>query len=117
MDLTLNTQTHDLEVNSYDLSLNTGLPLMQQRLRQSLWFFLGEWYLDVTDGVPYYQDVLIKAPVQLTLESTFKQAILETPGVLNLEKFELEYTNATRELALDFEAQTFYGNTAISEVI
>lgn len=117
MDLTLDPNTHDLAVTNYDLSLNAGLPLIQQRLKQSLWFFLGEWYLDITDGVPYYENVLVKAPVQLTLESTFKQAILDTPGVLELTKFDLEYTNATRQLALDFQVNSFYGSTELSEVI
>lgn len=117
MDLALDPATYDLAVTNYDLSLNTGLPLMQQRLKQSLWFFLGEWYLDITDGVPYYQNILVKAPVQLTVESTLKAAILDTPGVLELTKFNVTYTNAPRQLALEFETSTLYGSAQISEVI
>lgn len=117
MDLRLDPITHDLVLINYDLNLNTGLELMQQRLRQSLWFFLGEWFLDITDGVPYYRDILIKAPVRQTVESLLKQAILETPGVLSLEKFELQYFNGPRQLFLKFEARTYYGTAVLNEEI
>jgi len=117
MDLQLDTQSHDLIVANYDLQLNTGLSLVQQRLKQSLIFFLGEWYLDVTDGVPYYQDILIKSPVRITVESILKTTIIETPGVLELTSFELEYTPASRELHLDFRVKTEFGDLELSEVL
>lgn len=115
MDLQLD-DNHDLEVVDYDLRLQTGLPLMQQRLRQSLWFFLGEWYLDVTDGVPYYEEILIKNPAQTTVESIFKATILETPGVLELESFDIEYTNADRNFSLAFRTKTEDGTLETNEV-
>ncbi len=115
MDLQLNNETHDLQVINYDLALNTGNALVQQRLKQSLWFFLGEWYLDVTDGVPYYQDILVKAPVQITVESILKSTILETPDVLELTNFDLTYENDTRQLFLDFTVTTTFGTVTISE--
>lgn len=111
----LNNDTHDLQVVNYDLALNTGNALVQQRLKQSLWFFLGEWYLDVTDGVPYYQDILVKAPVQITVESILKSTILETPDVLELTQFDLTYENDTRRLFLDFTVNTTFGSVTINE--
>lgn len=117
MDLKLNRETHDLAVDNYDLSINTGKELVEQRLKQSLWFFLGEWYLDITDGVPYYRDILIKAPIQITVESVLKSTILRTPGVLELTKFLLEYENDTRSLELNFGVLSTFGNIEISEVL
>lgn len=117
MDLQLDTDTHDLAITNYDISLISGLSLVQQRLKQSLLFFLGEWYLDTTDGVPYYQDILIKAPVQVTVESIFKATILETPDVLELKKFEVTYDNTERRFTLDFGVSTTYGDLEISEVL
>jgi hypothetical protein len=117
MDLQLDLNSHDLVLENYDLQLNTGLALVQQRLKQSLLFFLGEWFLDVTDGVPYYQDIFIKAPDIITVESIFKSTILETPDVLELISFELEYTNIDRGLSLEFEVKTTFGNLTISEVL
>lgn len=117
MDLQLNSVTHDLQVVNYDLKLNTGNALVQQRLKQSLWFFLGEWYLDITDGVPYYRDILVKAPVQITVESILKSTILETPDVLELTQFDLDYTNAPRELGLNFTVKTTFGSITLSEVL
>lgn len=115
MDLKLNEITHDLEVVNYDLALNNGNELVRQRLKQSLWFFLGEWYLDVTDGVPYYRDIFIKSPVQITVESILKTTILETPDVLELTEFSLEYENTTRQLSLTFTVKTTFGTLTMSE--
>lgn len=117
MDLALNRTTHDLYIQDYDLFLIDGLSLMQQRIKQSLWFFLGEWYLDITDGVPYFQSILVKAPDQVTVEGIIKQAILETPDVLELTRFEIEYENAIRKLFISFDCKTSAGGVSISENI
>lgn len=109
-DLLLDRDTHDLVLVNYDLFLVDGQPLMQQRLKQSLIFFLGEWFLDETDGVPYYRDILKKSPDKITVESAFKTAILETPGVLELLEFNLTYDNPIRKLSVAFKVRTVYGN-------
>ncbi len=116
-DLLLNRTTHDLELVNYDLSLTDSLPLMQQRLKQSLIFFLGEWFLDETDGVPYYRDILIKSPDRITVESAFKAAILETPGVLELLEFNITYENPVRSLFIAFKVKTIFGNVNFNEVL
>jgi len=119
MDLRLapNAETHDLELVGYDLALIGGLDLMVQRLRQSLWFFRGEWYLDITDGVPYYQDILLKAPDRITVESEIKAAIVETPGVTDLLSFDVEYENAIRRFRVVFSVKTIYGDMDFEEEI
>lgn len=114
MDLRLNADTHDLELVNYDLALTSDIDLMVQRLKQSLWFFLGEWYLDITDGVPYYEEILVKAPAQVTVEGILKAAILETPDVTGLLNFKFEYDNQQRTLSLAFTAATTYGNASVN---
>lgn len=117
MDLKLDFQTHDLIIDGYDLSLQFEIDLMRQRLKQSLLFFQGEWYLDITDGVPYYQEILKKAPDQITVESVLKQAIMETPEVTKLLAFKIEYSNPIRKLTLTFQVETIYGTLSLSEVL
>jgi hypothetical protein len=113
-DLLLNRDTHDLTLVNYDLNLVTGVPLVQQRLKQSLMFFLGEWFLDETDGVPYYRDILKKSPDKITVESALKTAILETPDVLELLEFNLTYDNPIRSLYVAFKVKTVFGNVNFS---
>jgi len=117
MDLRLDYDTHDLVIMQYDLKLQTGTDLMRQRLKQSLLFFMGEWYLDTTDGVPYYQEILKKGPDQITVESVLKAAIVETPEVIKLLSFSPEYDNARRLYSLSFSVSTVYGNVTLSEVL
>ena len=114
MDLLLN-DSHDLALVGYDLVMATGIDLMRQRLKQSLLFFQGEWYLDIEDGVPYYQDILKKSPDQIAVEAAFKTAIIETPGVTEITAFALKYDAPLRSLSLSFGVKTIYGNLQLSE--
>lgn len=117
MDLKINQTTYDLAVENYDLVLNSGLDLAEQRILQSLKFFLGEWYLDVNSGIPYFRDILIKAPDQNTVESVLKNAILQTEGVIELRSFSVEYENSPRLLRLSFRVLTDAGIVTINEAI
>lgn len=108
-DLLLTEDTHDLDVRAYDLGFAEGTQLVVQRIKQRLWFFLGEWFLNIREGVPYYQQILVKRPQLPTVESIFKRTILQTPGVVQLMQFSLEYENDIRRLRVDFRVNTVYG--------
>lgn len=116
MDLLLN-EKHDLQLVNYDLFLVKGQDLMKQRLVQSLKFFLGEWYLDETAGVPYFQEILKKAPDRVIVESAFKAAIMKTPGVIELTVFNITYDNPIRNVYISFKVKTVYGQVSIEETL
>ena len=117
MDLLLNPETHDLQVNAYDLQLASGLQLVEQRLKQTLWFFFGEWYLDTTDGVPYFEEIFVKSPSRNVVEGLIKVAILKVENVEEILSFEIEYDSATREGQIEFSVKTEFGNLEISEAV
>ena len=105
MDLALDLDTHDLIVRDYDLALIAGIDLLRQRLKQRLWFFLGEWYLAIDQGVPYFESILGK-PVDINqVEAILKATIVQTPGVEALLQFDISFTNATREFSLAFRVR------------
>jgi hypothetical protein len=110
MDLLLDARTHDLVIRDGDLQPARGLDLMRQRIKQSLLFFFGEWYLDVTQGIPYFTDILIKGPVRSHVESLFKATILGVPNVTELTNFELNYNNVARSLTVIFSCRTDIGD-------
>lgn len=101
-DIKLDPLTHDVVVENYDVVLVTGVDLIVQRLRQRLWFFMGEWYLAINQGVPYYQEILRKGVTRTRVESALKRAIVTTPGVLELVQFTLDYAPSTRQAEVDF---------------
>lgn len=87
-----------------------------QHVRSRLLFYLAEWFLDVTAGTPWFQQIFIK-PVNLAnVESILKTRILSTPGVQELVNFSLDYDNITRRLTVDFEAVTTFGEIINDEV-
>lgn len=112
-DLRLDTTTHDLTITNGDIALvetATGESI-GQRIKQALLFFLGEWYLDVLGGIPYFEVVFIKNPSQSILEAMFKESILTVPGVQEFTKFSLDYDINKRKLDFDFAVIIESGET------
>lgn len=108
-DLAIDRLTGDLILEDGDLQLNEGLESIRQNLQARLSFFLGEWFLDVDAGVPYYQDVLRKNPDPVVLDGLFKEAILGTPGVIGLDEFDMQLDTSARLFKLVFRARTTDG--------
>lgn len=105
----------DLHLDGEALSLVDGREAIAQHIRIRLRFFLGEWFLDEREGVPFYRDILIKNPSRRLVESVFRRVIIETPGVDSLDKFELAIDAATRTATLSFTAVTNDGERIRSD--
>lgn len=116
-DLALDQSTGDLLFTNGDLSLNSGLEAIRQCLQSRLSFFLGEWFLDIDLGVPYYQDVLKKNPDPVVLDGVFKQTILGTPGVIGLDEFDMQLDTSARLFTLKFRARTTDGPIDFEEAL
>lgn len=108
-DLKLDNSTWDLVIENGDLVLMDEQESIGQLVRQRLGWFLGEWFLDASGGVPYFEDIFVKGVSLAVVDSLLKFTILETPGVLELLSFILDYDGATRTLSLTFEARTSDG--------
>lgn len=108
-DLKLTNVGNNLELQNADLVLTSGDDAVRQHLQQRLRAFKGEWFLDLSDGVPYFQDILKKNPNPIVLDGVLKDVILSTPGVVELLTFELDYINSLRKLTLSFSVQATTG--------
>lgn len=103
------TSDNDLDLSSGNIQILHGADSIPQALRLRLAFFKGEWFLDRSAGVPFFQDVLKKVPDPNVLQSVFRRAILETPGVIELVDLKLSQDSVTRSLNLAFSARTDAG--------
>lgn len=117
IDLKLDTIIHDLEVDAYDLQLVEDQAYIAQSLRIRLLFFLGEWFLDTSEGVPFYEDIFVKNPNLGAIEAALKARIASTPGVTDLISFSMDYDRSNRKLEVEFEVDTEFGTITISESI
>lgn len=113
-DITIDLNTNDLLFNKYDLSLVGGLDRIRQKLFIRLRFFYGEWYLDTTQGVKYFDEVFVKNPTLSRIQAIIKSVITDTPGVIEVLKMRCNIDNKSRTLNVSFTVSTEYGNLTMS---
>jgi len=109
---------NDIAIENFNFVIVDGEENVAQRLKTNLAIFKGEWFLDTTRGVPYYQEILKKNPDSKLIEAEFKAAIVNTDGIAKLKSFEMEYDNSLRKLTIAFTAQTDEGlEISLQEVV
>ena len=99
----------DIDIENGQLVMVEGQEEIRQHLEQRLRSFLGEWFLDQTIGIPYFDDILKKNVIPSEVESIFINEILSTPGVVRLLTFDLTLDKDVRRLNLTFMAETVDG--------
>jgi hypothetical protein len=87
MDLLLDANGDLVFSNGNSLVTQTQSDVVAQRLYITLNTFLGEWFLDTTIGVPYYQQIFGKVRNKSTIDIIFQNIISQDPGVLSLKSF------------------------------
>jgi len=115
-DILLDTLSGDIKLVDGDLSLVEGVDAISQHVKQRLKMYLGEWFLDIQSGVAWYQIVFVKNPNLLLVEAVLRDVVINTPGILELNLFELSYENSTRKLGIEFKAQTINGDLDFSNL-
>lgn len=114
MDLLLNSDTNDL------VFINGGCPVTQlltaivtQRLKITLYTFLGEWFLDTSIGVPYFQQIFGKTRSKATIDLIFQRIISDDPDVIEILSFESSLTSSTRGYAMTFQVRVSDNTTSL----
>jgi len=115
-DLALDKDTHDMYFDESDLHVVDDLDQVEQSLKERLLFYLREWFLDITAGVPYYTEVLIKNPNVPDIENILKSKILDTPNVLEILEFNSVFNNSARNFTVTFKSKTVYGDTSLLSI-
>jgi hypothetical protein len=109
-DLLLTSDTHDLAIIDYDLQFTDGKQLTVQKLKQTLWLFQGEWFLNNAVGMPYFDEVLIKNVSLSRIETLYIRAIQSIPEVLEILNLDVNLDNAKRVLSVNFTIRDNDGN-------
>ncbi len=76
----------------------------------------GEWFLDVTAGVPYLTDVL-GFNTSGTRDLAIKNVILGTQGVVSLDAYASQFDALTRRFTVTATLTTIYGETPFTAVL
>lgn len=101
-ELALDPDTWDVAI---PIRILKGPLAVVQRIKVRFRFFLGEWFLDQNQGIPYYQNILVKNPDIVLISGIFRQVLSGTPGVKSVDTFTARLVRAARELDCDFQAR------------
>lgn len=116
-DLAENIATGDLLLQNNDLMIIDNAERVAQQILITLRFWLGEWFLDTTQGVPYLEYILIKNPNENHIRQILSEAILSVEGVQAVDEMTLDFDAKNRRLYVEYSASTDYGLLTRKEVL
>lgn len=93
----------DIAIENNELVFVEGSQEIQQLVSQRLSTFMGEWFLDITIGLPYYQHILVKQVNPTVVNAVIVREIITTDGFKELTFFQMDYDESTRTLDVEFE--------------
>jgi hypothetical protein len=117
MALKWDPEVKELVLDGDSLNIVVDQDAVVQQLRAVFRTWRGEWFLDGSVGIPYRDEILVKSPDPVVVDSTFKLAILSVPGVIELLEYSLQLDNQLRRLNLSFKARTVDGIIDFSEAV
>lgn len=115
IDLGLDPNTGDIALVERSAVLVSDIDQIAQNLAIRLRFFQGEWYLDTTEGMPYFESFFLKNPNQIQIESFLLDEIANTQGVQEILEFSSTYNGANRTFGVKFIVRTLLGIIEIDQ--
>jgi hypothetical protein len=109
---------HDLYTDAKGQLVSAPTPL-DQRISCRLKTFQGEYWIDITLGIPYFTEILKKNPDMAVIRSLFASEIQKVIGVKTLESCTASLDRANRRLLVEFKCTgtddlTYYSTTEVS---
>lgn len=96
------TADGDLDISSKNWQIVRDLPtIVAQKLNARFEFFLGTWFLDTRQGVPYFNVVFVKNPSLVLINQLIQRVIVQTPGVLEVTSISTQFVTTNRTLSGD----------------
>ena len=110
---------HDLSINPRGRLVRVyGPDEVKQRILVALRHYWQEYFLNVQDGVPWYE-VILGSKNKKTIELIIRRAILEVPGVVTVSSLVIQYSNTDHrhlEIYATVEVESYEGTLASETV-
>lgn len=119
------TADGDLYRGATSMELIAGLDAVVQAVRVRLLFYRGEWFANLDAGVPYLERDGVAAADALLgqhfnrakAEAAFREAILDTPGIVEIKSLVVAFDGATRTLSVTWSALCEFGEVEDAQEI
>lgn len=99
----------DWVIQNGDLVLADDKQGILQNILQTLKIYFGEWFMNTSLGIPYFNQILVKNPQQDVINAILINQILNVPGVSQLNEYSFTPDFIARKLEVSFLAQTTAG--------
>lgn len=117
LDIALDAKTHDLVIRDGDFLHIDNAERVAQQIKIQLLTWYGEWFLDITHGVPYLDYILVKNPNFTLIRQVLMEQIQKVTDVDSVDSLEIEYNAKARKIQVDFAVSTKYGLITRKEVL
>jgi len=100
----------DIVITS-DIQFSSGVQAIRQGIAIRMQNFMGEWFLDLDNGIPYFSRILGKRYNEQELLSIMRVPLLATPGVTGIVSLTSEWDGTTRTATISWEVSTEFDDT------
>ena len=104
----------DGDIATSGTQFTSGVEEVAQTVKTNLKLFLGEYFRNILDGTPWFQQILGKGASFSARESIIKRRIIQTEGVTSISTFSTDFDLTTRAYSVDAGIITAFGTTTIS---
>lgn len=120
LDFLCNPATGDLDFTGGQINFVQGLPGVAQLARITIQTLRGELFSDVTFGlplianqyVPANQAILGQKPVNLqAITQAYYDVLITVPNVTEVILLQVAFNNKTRQLSVNWQLRTAFGDT------
>lgn len=87
----------------------TGRAEVAQTIKTRLGLFFGEYFRDVTDGTPWFEEILGKGSTLTRRDATLRRRIAQTDRVVQLVRLDTNYDIDSRGYDVTGEVLTDFG--------
>lgn len=88
-----------------------NIDAVEQIVKMRIKLFFGEYFRNITDGTPWWQDILGKHPNRSRGEHLLRSRIAQSPGVTQIVEFNVVYNE--REMMVQCSFNTVYGTGSV----
>lgn len=93
----------------------SGKDEIAQTIKTRLRLFLGEYFRDITDGTPWFEQILGKNVNVNAREAALRNRIVNTKGVVRLLSFNADFDNDSKTYTVSCNVLTTYGELELTE--
>jgi len=114
MDIKLNDETGDVLLSTTNtittpIFTTTTSENLAQRLKIRLQTFKGEWFLDGTIGIDYFNQIAGKNRSKAAVDAIIQAEILKEQEVLQITAYSSVVDKTTRKITIQFTVRTIDG--------